>query len=291
LLQAKGAAGPPSEAVSMLAAAVSKSGDAAAVQRLIDLAASADQPAWQRTALLQGLDAALPGGGRGGRGGGGGGGGGGLAGLSSPGGRIVVTPGRGIALLEAPAALTKLAGGTGEIARLAKNVADKLDWPGRPAPMVTVAPLTAVQQKRYAAGAEIYENLCATCHGDDGRGKEGLGGNLVDSAYVSAGDATATTRILLSGKEGKIGLMPPLAPTLTDEQIASALTYVRRAWGHTASAVDPLNVMETRALSKSRTTPWTDAELQQGGRGGRGRAGGRGGADGAGGGRGGGTGP
>ena len=45
------------EAVAMLAAAVAKSGDVAAVQRVIDVAADASQPEWQRTALLQGLDA------------------------------------------------------------------------------------------------------------------------------------------------------------------------------------------------------------------------------------------
>jgi mono/diheme cytochrome c family protein len=172
-----------------------------------------------------------------------------------------------------------LAAGDSGLARLAKSVADKLNWPGRPAPTVTVVPLTAVAQERYVAGAAIYRNVCAACHGDDGRGKQGLGGNLVESAYVTADDATAAIRILLSGKEGTIGLMPPLGPSLSDEQIASALTYVRRAWGHTGSAVDPLNVMETRGLSKSRMAPWTDAELQQGGRrGGGGRGRGRGGS-------------
>ena len=48
---------------------------------------------------------------------------------------------------------------------------------------------------------------------------------------------------------------------------------VRRAWGHTGSAVDPLNVMEVRGLSKGRTKPWTDQELQAAGRGGRGGGG------------------
>ena len=248
----------------------------AAVQRAIDVAADAARPAWQRTAVLQGLDAGLPalgagGGGRGGRGGGGGGGG--LPGLSTPGGRVAVTPGRGVSLPAEPAALTKLAAGTDALALLARTVAAKVDWPGRPAPVVTVAPLTAEQQKRFDAGAELYKNICAGCHQEDGRGKEKLGGNLVDSAYVTAPDATAMIRILLGGKEGPIGLMPPLGPTLNDEQIASALTYIRRAWGHTGAAVDPLNVMEVRGLSKGRTKPWSDQELQAAGRGGRGGGG------------------
>ena len=60
-MQAKTAApASPTEAVAMLAAAVAKSGDVAAVQRAIDVIADASQPEWQRLALLQGLDAGLP---------------------------------------------------------------------------------------------------------------------------------------------------------------------------------------------------------------------------------------
>jgi hypothetical protein len=90
-------------------------------------------------------------------------------------------------------------------------------------------------------------------------------------------------RILLAGKEGNIGLMPPLGATLSDEQIAGVLTYIRREWGHTASPVSPADVTETRGLTSTRKTPWTDQELLAGRRGGgAGRAGGPAGARGAG---------
>ena len=55
--------------------------------------------------------------------------------------------------------------------------------------------------------------------------------------------------------------MPPLGAALTDEQIAAALTYIRREWGHTASPVDAATVKEVRALSTGRTRPWTAEEL------------------------------
>ena len=263
----------PTEAVAMLAAAVAKSGDVAAVQRAIDVIADASQPEWRRMALLQGLDAGLPplGGGGGGRRGGGGGGG--LPGLSTPGGRVTVTAGRGVALPGEPSGLTALAPGTNAMAFLAKRVHGKLDWPGRPAPVAPAPPLTVAQQARYDAGAEIYKNLCLGCHQEDGRGKDKLGATLLNSPFVTAPDAAASIRILVGGKEGAIGLMPPLGPALSDEQIAASLTYIRRAWGHTASPVDPLNVMEVRGLSKGRTKPWTDQELQAAGRGGRGGGG------------------
>jgi len=76
--------------------------------------------------------------------------------------------------------------------------------------------------------------------------------------------ALATTavpiRILLAGKEGSVGLMPPLT-ALSDEQIAAVLTYVRREWGNEASAVDAPAVREVRALTASHTRPWTEPEL------------------------------
>ena len=55
--------------------------------------------------------------------------------------------------------------------------------------------------------------------------------------------------------------MPPLGSSLSDEQIAGALTYVRRQWGNSASAVDPETVKQMRASTASRTRPWTNQEL------------------------------
>ena len=280
VLQGKSATAPPvpSEAVAMLSAQIGKSGNVDGVQQVLEAVADASRPLWQRKALLQGLDAALPTPGAvpTGRGGRGGGGGGGLPGLSAPGPRANVTAGRGVTLPGEPAALTKLAAGSDELAPIAKNVIAKLNWPGKPAPPPPPAatPLTAEEQKRFDAGKEIYKNLCAGCHNDDGLGKEKLGANLVTSKYVQA-PAAFPVRILTGGKEGPIGLMPPLYGALSDEQIASVLTYIRREWGHTASAVTPTEVRETRQ-STTHKGPWTETELSGmlaagGGRGGRGR--------------------
>jgi mono/diheme cytochrome c family protein len=38
--------------------------------------------------------------------------------------------------------------------------------------------------------------------------------------------------------------MPPFYPTLTSEQIASVLTYIRGSWGNAASAISPDEVEE-----------------------------------------------
>jgi len=247
--------------VSMLAGAIARSGDVASVQQVLARVGDARTPAAERTALLQGLEAGLPGGAGGGRGGRGGGGG----------GRGAPPPARAVALPGEPTGLARLAATSDETGALAKRVAARLEWPGKPAPVNEAVPLSASEQERFNAGAEIYKNICVGCHQPDGRGKEKMAPSLVESRYTG-GDPGAATRILLTGKEGSVGLMPPLGGALNDDQIAAVLTYVRREWGNTGSPVVPDDVTEIRGLTKTRTKPWTDAELTagRGGRGGRG---------------------
>jgi mono/diheme cytochrome c family protein/glucose/arabinose dehydrogenase len=262
----------PTEAVTHLSAAVTKSGDVAGVERAIAVIVDAARPRWQRSALVQGLDMALPAAGAAAGRGRGGGGGIGLPGLSVQRSPVTISPGRGMSLPAEPAELVRVAAGTDDLAEAAVRLVAKLNWPGRAAPAPVAAPLSPAERARFTAGAAVYKNVCLGCHLDDGRGNVTLGANLVDSALVSGADASPAVRVVLSGKEGAIGLMPPLGASLSDEQIASVITYIRRAWGHTASAVSPLEVSEVRALTRGRTRPWTDAELQpQPGRGGRGR--------------------
>ena len=263
------------EAIAMLAAAVAKAGDVATVSRFADLAADAARPIAQRTAILRGFDAGLPVAGAGGRGGrGGGGGGGGLPGLSTPGGRVTLAPGRGVSLPAEPTSLVRVAAGTDETARLARAVVAKLSWAGKPAPAVAaVQPLTAEEQRRFDAGKEVFTNLCAGCHDATGGGKDKLGPSLLTSKYVQA-NPQVVIRIVTGGKEGPTGLMPPLAGALTDAQIAAAITYIRREWGHTASPVAEIEVRELRQSTSWHKGPWTEAELSgMVAAGGRGRGG------------------
>ena len=51
------------------------------------------------------------------------------------------------------------------------------------------------------------------------------------------GRADMPLRVLLNGKDGKIGEMPPLGQSLSDKQLAAVLTYVRGSFGNTASPV------------------------------------------------------
>jgi mono/diheme cytochrome c family protein len=146
-----------------------------------------------------------------------------------------------------------------------------VQWPGKPGAAAPAAPLTAEEQQRFTAGQAVYASLCAACHGEDGRGREKLGPALAGSE-LALGPAGIAVRVLLNGKEGSTGLMPPLGSSLSDDQVAGVLTYVRRSWGNAASPVDAGSVKETRTITAGRTLPWTNEELlaiPAGGRGGQ----------------------
>jgi mono/diheme cytochrome c family protein len=59
------------------------------------------------------------------------------------------------------------------------------------------------------------------------------------------------------------GTMVPWRDTLTDEDIAAVLTYVRQnaEWGNKAPEVKPDRVKDVRAKTKGRTQPYTAEEL------------------------------
>jgi mono/diheme cytochrome c family protein len=138
----------------------------------------------------------------------------------------------------------------------------RIEWPAKPGLVSTVAPLTAAELARFETGREVYQNACQSCHQPDGRGQERIAPSLVGSTYALA-PPQVPIRILLGGKEGDIGLMPPLGTMLNDEQIAAVLTYVRREWGQTGTAIDPGVVSVVRKATAGRPRPWTNEELSK----------------------------
>ena len=137
-----------------------------------------------------------------------------------------------------PAALSTLAGGTDDLASRAARVLERVEWPGKPGAAAPLPPLTAEEQQRFNAGHEVYRNICQACHQPDGRGQEKIAPSLVGSTLALAAPEIPA-RILLNGKEGTIGLMPPVGSVLNDDQIAAVLTYVRREWGQPGSPSIP----------------------------------------------------
>jgi mono/diheme cytochrome c family protein len=161
-----------------------------------------------------------------------------------------------------PETFAAFAAQNGELNARASKVLARVSWPGKPGEAGAVRPLTTEEQGRFAAGREIYRNVCQACHQPDGRGQDKVAPSLVGSAMALA-PAEIPARILLSGKEGAVGLMPPIGSAFSDEQLASVLTYIRREWSQAGTPVDPRSIGAVRAATAGRTRPWTDAELMQ----------------------------
>jgi mono/diheme cytochrome c family protein len=134
--------------------------------------------------------------------------------------------------------------------------------------------MNAEEQKLYKTGEGIFQTLCATCHGLDGKGLPMVGGAPgVRLAPPLAGSHTVLgwyegpIRVLLHGLTGDIdgkkyeGQMISMA-TNDDVWIASVLSYVRNTFGNRVGFVTPQQVAAVRAATKERTQPWTAQELR-----------------------------
>ena len=76
------------------------------------------------------------------------------------------------------------------------------------------------------------------------------------------GPERVLARIVLKGKQGKFAApMPPLE-MMSDADLAAALTFIRRSWGHQAAPVSTQTVGTMRRAVIIRAQPYTDAELE-----------------------------
>jgi len=134
-------------------------------------------------------------------------------------------------------------------------------------------------QDQIDTGKEIYMKaapgggMCFTCHQQNGQGLAGQFPPLAGSDWV-LGDKERLIKISMYGLMGEIEvngvkynnvMAPPGIPpgSLTDEQIASVLTYIRNDWGNSASSVSVEEVATVRESLKGRAPMqmFTAAEL------------------------------
>lgn len=126
---------------------------------------------------------------------------------------------------------------------------------------------------RFEAGRGVYMIYCASCHQPDGLGSAIQAPPLANSDWVQAEYPTRLVRIVLHGMQGPItvsgkqynfsNVMLPWKDTLTDEQIAAVLTFIRQNgdWNNSASPVTPETVTAIRKVEAARRGNWTPEEL------------------------------
>jgi mono/diheme cytochrome c family protein len=123
------------------------------------------------------------------------------------------------------------------------------DKPGPVNPMASRRLLPDVQTR----GADLYDKHCAECHGEHGQGIAGAYPALAGHRAVLQTDTTNLVQNVLyggyppatAGNPRPFG-MPPYVLTLTEQEVADLLSYLRASWGHQAAPVSALDVQRLR---------------------------------------------
>ena len=118
------------------------------------------------------------------------------------------------------------------------------------------------------AGRAQFESYCAACHLSGGPGMMGEAPPLDGSLRVT-GPETRLIKIVLHGLRGPIEVrgktynqeMPAFGQSLTDTEIASLLSFVRKRFDGPDTPILPAAVGRVRAAAGSRPGYWTAEEL------------------------------
>lgn len=90
-------------------------------------------------------------------------------------------------------------------------------------------------------GGKVYTSNCAVCHQPTGKGAGAF--PALDGSKIANGPIAQHVSLVLKGKNA----MPSWAPTLSDVEIASVITYERNSWGnHTGDILQPRQVADAR---------------------------------------------
>ena len=114
---------------------------------------------------------------------------------------------------------------------------------------------SAVSTAKMEEGKKVYDTNCGGCHMDNGMGVPRMNPALVNSPYVMS-DASNLIKLVLQGSEffgnaGR-GYKNQMASfhALTDEQIASLLTYIRNNYAKTGDEISAEDVKNVRVKLK-----------------------------------------
>lgn len=137
------------------------------------------------------------------------------------------------------------------------KIKDELYQPGNPNAQADAEPADPATpdlplEERYKLGHELFEFNCSSCHQSTGLGVPGAFPPLARSDFLMSRpdkgigvllNGINNEPITVNGKHFQ-GVMPKLS--LSDEQIANILTYVRNSWGNKSPVIQEKEVRKVR---------------------------------------------
>jgi len=134
--------------------------------------------------------------------------------------------------------------------------------------------LTTEQQDLMQRGGAIFNELCFTCHGPDGRGQPLAGAEpgmtmapaLAGSPRVQ-GHRDYVIKTLLHGLTGPVNgvtytqVMVPMGVN-NDAWIAAVGSFIRNSFGNNGAFITPADVARVRAATGARKAMWTTPEIE-----------------------------
>ncbi len=125
------------------------------------------------------------------------------------------------------------------------------DTPDR-SPPSTSAPESSLL---LTLGQSVYADKCASCHGVQGKGMPPHYPPLAGNQSIQMASAVNPIRMVLNGgyPPGTSGNpmpygMPPFAQSLSDDEVAAVVTYIRVAWGNHGKAVSATEANTLRSV-------------------------------------------
>jgi len=130
----------------------------------------------------------------------------------------------------------------------------------------------SVNEDNRTSGAKMFFQICASCHGANGLGIDGLAPPLMNSEHVKNTERLAL--IILHGLEGPVHVkgeeynlnlaMPGLIrnETISDKDIADIISYVTNAFSDVPKSLRKDRIKELRSVKSSSGMEFTEVELK-----------------------------
>lgn len=153
------------------------------------------------------------------------------------------------------------------VSKLERSISDK-----KQGKMNSIYTRKIINEDNRTSGSKMFFQICASCHGADGKGIDGLAPPLMNSEHVQNTERLAL--IILHGLEGPVHVngeeynfnlaMPGLIrnESISDKDIADIISYITNAFSDVPKSLSKKRIKELRSIKSMSGMEFTEEELK-----------------------------